>query len=138
MNYCSTTCQELSFQMRTIVSQHRSKLSAMNNLPSETLIVNLQMLLKKTGISTADLAKKSGVTKRMIDYILSRERGASIDIAGKLSGAFGLNGWQLIMPSLPYDLAKTGQLDKLIENFTRCDQKSQQYISHVAEREAKG
>jgi transcriptional regulator with XRE-family HTH domain len=108
----------------------------MKNPPAETLIKNLKMLMTKTGMSSADIAKKSGVSKRMIDYILSGERKPSVEVAGQIAEGFGLTGWQLIMPSLPYDIAKDGTLDKLINNFSHCDNKSQDYISHIAEKDA--
>lgn len=104
--------------------------------PAETLVINLKMLLSITKITTGELALKSGVSKRMIDYILSGERKPSVEVAGQLAEGFGLTGWQLIMPSLPYDIAKNGILDKLIKDFIHCDTTSQDYISHVAQRDA--
>lgn len=108
----------------------------MKPTPAETLVTNLKMLMLKTSMSSADLSLKSGVSKRMIDYILGGERKPSVEIAGQLAEGFGLTGWQLIMPSLPYDIAKDGTLDKLIKDFSHCEHSSQDYIRHVAEREA--
>jgi transcriptional regulator with XRE-family HTH domain len=108
----------------------------MKNLPAETLIQNLTMLLNKTNMSVAELSRRSGVTGRMIHYILNRDRQASVEVAGKLASAFGLTGWQMIMPSLPYDLAKTGQLDKLIDAYAHCDTVTQNYLNSVMQREA--
>lgn len=104
--------------------------------PAETLVINLKMLLSTTKMTSADLSAKSHVSKRMIDYILNGERKPSVEIAGQLADAFGLTGWQLIMPSLSYDLAKNGTLDKLIKNYVHCGATSQDYISHIAERDA--
>lgn len=104
--------------------------------PADTLVINLKMLMQKTGINSAELHLKSGVSKRMIDYILNGDRKPSVEIAGQLADGFGLTGWQLIMPSLPYDLAKNGTLEKLINDFSHCAHASQDYITHVAEREA--
>lgn len=105
-------------------------------LPAETLVINLKMLMRETNINTETLSRMSGVSKRGIDYILSGERKASVEIAGKLAEAFGLNAWQLIMPSLQYDIAKPGVLDKLIENYSNCPPTSREYISHVAQRDS--
>ena len=104
--------------------------------PAETLVINLKMLITKTEINSAQLSIKSGVSKRMIDYLLNYERKPTVDLAGDIAEAFGLSGWQLIMPSLPYDLAKDGTLDKLIKNFFQCEPVSQDYIFSVAQREA--
>jgi len=105
-------------------------------MPQETLIANLKMLMSKTNMSNKEIAQKSGVSTRMIDYILNGQRGATIETAEKLANVFGLTGWQIIMPSLPYDIAKSGALDKLIKDFSHCGDISQQYISSVAQREA--
>lgn len=103
---------------------------------AETLITNLKMLMAKTKTNTAWIARQSGVSKRMVDYILSGERGASIEVAEKIANAYGITGWQLIMPSLPYDLASSGKLDRLINKFEHCSQVAQDYVLDVLKREA--
>lgn len=105
-------------------------------MPQETMIINLKMLMERTKMTTKQIALKSGISSRMIDYILSGERGATIETAEKIANVFGLTGWQLIMPSLPYDVAKSGALDQLIKDFSHCETVSQKYISSVAQREA--
>jgi len=109
----------------------------MNNKPADTLVINLKMLMFKLNISSAQLAEKSGVSKRMIDYILSGERKASVEVAGEIASGLGLTAWQLIMPSLSYDIAKDGTLEKLVNNFAHCSNTSQDFIFQVAAREAK-
>lgn len=109
----------------------------MKPLPAQNLRDNLRLLLKETGITTTGLAAKSGISKRMIDYILSGERGASIDVAESLAKAFGLNGWQLIKPNLQYDLHKSGRLEELEKKFLACEQETQDYVLSVMKREAR-
>lgn len=108
----------------------------MKNQPSQTFIINLRDLMETTNINTATLSRISGVSKRMIDYILTGERKPSIEIAGQIANAFGLNCWHIIMPSIPYNLAKSGVLDKLICDYMHCNEVSKNYISHIAERDA--
>lgn len=108
----------------------------MKHTTAETLITNLKMLMAQTKTNTAWIAKQSGVPKRMVDYILSGERGASIEIAEKIANAYGITGWQLIMPSLPYTLASSGKLDNLIKRFDSCNQVAQAYVLDVLKREA--
>jgi transcriptional regulator with XRE-family HTH domain len=103
---------------------------------TETLIVNLKMLLNKTSTTTGWLSERSGVSKRMIDYILAGERKPTIDVADRLANAYGITGWQLIMPSLPYDLAKSGKLDNLINDYKNCNSTTQDYVNQVMQREA--
>lgn len=109
-------------------------------LPSETLAANLAMLVelipeKKKPLDW--LAKKSGISKRMIQYILKCERTATVNTADQLAEPFGLTGWQLITPGLRADLVKNGRLERLVQNFYRSSEEGRDYISRVAEQEAK-
>ena len=110
----------------------------MKNRPatSDTFIKNLAFLMNKTDMKPAGLARKSGVSPRMVAYVLSRERVPSIDIAGALAAAFGLTGWQLLAPFLIKDLEESGNLEKLITNYCDASKEGRDYISHVAEKEA--
>lgn len=103
----------------------------------ETLIKNTKLLMRIHEMDEKALSKKSGVSLRMVYYVLSGERKPTIDIADKLASALGVTGWQLILPSLTETLAKNSRLNKLIDDYSKCSKESQDYIFHVAEREAK-
>lgn len=105
--------------------------------PADNLIANLIMLLDVTGMKKTELAKKSGIGKRTVYCILNRERGASIQMAADLAGAFGLNGWDIIKPELNYDLAKSGKLDELIEQYSKSTEGGRKTIDSVAENAPK-
>lgn len=106
--------------------------------PSATDIFkqNLIMLMAKTKVKSSWIATHSGVSKRMIDYIVEGERTPTIDTANKIAECFGLAGWQMQMPSLPYDIAKSGVLDHLIDVFTHSDKETRNYTLKVMERDA--
>jgi hypothetical protein len=109
-------------------------------LPSETLAANLAMLLELLPEQKSPLdwlAKKSGVSKRMIQYILKCERTATVNTAQALAEPFGLTGWQLITPGLRADLVKNGRLERLVQNFYRSTEEGRDYIFRVSEHEAK-
>lgn len=139
MNNRAPICQEHLRMSGTLVPSAWRSVAGMNTRTStiDNLITNLKMLIEVTKISYGDLAKKSQVSERHIKYILRGERTPSIEIADQLASAFGLTGWQLIMPSLPYDLARNGRLEKLIEHVTHSSNESRDYILRVAEKEAK-
>jgi len=103
----------------------------------ETLSKNLSTLLAETGMTRQELSKKSGVSLRMVGYILTQERKASIDVAEDIAHAFGLTGWQIIMPGLKSRLARSGGLDRLIGNYNQTTDTGREYIDRVAEHEAK-
>jgi transcriptional regulator with XRE-family HTH domain len=110
---------------------------AMRKLPAENLIENLRMLLEKSSMPIPLLAQKSGVSKRMIDYILAGERKAGLDVADNLAAVFGISGWQLIMPNLRWEMVKSGNLEELIQNYVNSSEAGREFILSVAEREAK-
>ena len=93
--------------------------------------------MDESGIKKIELAQKSGVSDRMISYLLAQERTASIDVIDSLARVFKLTGWQLIMPGLMSDLAKSGKLERLIRNYVKSSSDGRTYIERVAEREAK-
>lgn len=104
--------------------------------PKETLAKNLKMLMDETGIKVSALSKSSGVSVRMILYILKEEKTATIDTANDLAAVFRLDGWSLLMPDLRADLMKNGRLTKLVKNYLTASQQGREYIDHVAEKEA--
>lgn len=102
---------------------------------AETLVSNLRALMRATGMKKPELAKKSGVSERMIGYILAGERTPTVDVADALGKAFNLSGWQMIVPGLPTELTKNGQLEKLVKNYSQLSQEGRSFVDLVAERE---
>lgn len=106
-------------------------------LPARTLADNLNKLMVLTGWSNRHLAELSGVSDRYIGMIRKNEFKATIDIAEALAKPFGLTGWQIIMPDVDADLARSGRLAKLIKNYQKAGNSARDYIDTVAERESK-
>lgn len=92
--------------------------------------------MKKTGMKKPELAKKSGVSERMIGYLLAKERTPTIEVADALAKPFDLTGWQLLIPGLHIDLAKAGKLEQLVHNYSSASDKGREYIDRVSEQEA--
>ncbi len=104
----------------------------------DTVINNLRSLMRETGLNKPKLAKKSGVSERMIAYILSKERMPTIEVLEGLAKAFGLKGsWQLTIPGIRIDPADSGKIDALIKHYAESSEEGRAHIDHVAEREAK-
>lgn len=127
----STIVHHCSHGLRYVADMKRRPHTA------DTIVTNLRHLMRETGMKPAALATKSGVSKRMIDYILTKERTPTIEVAEALANAFGLTGWQLLLPDLPVHLAKTGQLDRLLSYYSHSSDAGRAYIDRVAEQEAK-
>lgn len=103
---------------------------------TDTLSHNLRELMKAYKFSKQDLAKKSGISDRMIAYVLAKEKTPTVDLADALAKPFGLTGWQLLIPDLSVELARAGKLEKLVSNYSQSSDKGREYIDMVAAREA--
>lgn len=101
-----------------------------------TVITNLVTLMSDFGVDKQSLSKKSGVSPRMVAYVLSGERMPSLDVLDKLSVVFGITGWQLTIPNIKADLIKNGRLEKLVHSYIITSEDGRQYIDRVAERES--
>lgn len=84
----------------------------------------------------AQVAKASGVSPRMVQYILDGDRTPSIEIADQLARAFGITGWQLIKPSLPEDLVSSNALSEVLDDFIAANPEGRELIRTIARREA--
>ncbi|MCU7917094.1 MAG: helix-turn-helix domain-containing protein [Candidatus Thiodiazotropha sp. (ex Epidulcina cf. delphinae)] len=100
----------------------------------DSLRENLNMLRRETGMSIADISKKGGAKTRSIYSILDGGRGATVDMADKIAASFCLQGWQLTIPNLRYDIVKSGNLDKLIDCYIKADEQSRKLILNLVER----
>lgn len=98
---------------------------------------NLRMLKRAFELSSKTIAERSGVSERMVDYLLSGERTPTVDVAEQIAQVFGLSGWQMLYPNLTQDLARRGKLEKLLEAYGAASDEGKDHIEMVALREAK-
>jgi transcriptional regulator with XRE-family HTH domain len=103
----------------------------------ETFQRNLRMLKRLYQISSKTIAERCGVSERMVDYLLAGERTPTIEVADDLARAFGLNGWQLLLPHLTADLARHNKLEQLLTHYGNASEDGRDHIDMVAAREAK-
>ena len=101
----------------------------------ELLAKNLNTLMEVYELEPPELEGKSDISRRMIQYILSQGKTATIETTEKLANAFGLHAWQLLIPGITPDI-NGDELKELVENFLSSNQEGQEYISKVAEKEA--
>ena len=67
---------------------------------SQVFINNLRALMEMRGDTTYSLADRSGVPQATISRIILDRNKISLDNADKLAGAYGLDGWYLLLPNL--------------------------------------
>lgn len=95
---------------------------------------NILMLLDINQWSKKQLAKRAGISDRMVAYLVNKERSATIDVADAIGKAFGINGWLMISPYLTPESYKS--LEKLNSDFAATTREGREHIKMVAEREA--
>ncbi len=101
---------------------------------AKILVSNLKMLMKEHKITgNRHLSRISGVSDRMIGKILNHESIPTIEITEKLADAFGMTGWQLIIPSLKTDITKMKELEDVLKNYMEASDRDREVIAHVAE-----
>lgn len=105
---------------------------------SVTIALNIKKLADGQNMTMDEVAKRAGVTKRAIHYILNGERVPSIEMADAIGRALNVTGWQLLIPNLAEDLARTGRLEHMIEDYMKDPAETQRYIESVARRDAQG
>lgn len=130
------SASSIDMHQRAKPLNYSSKMANERKNVSETLIKNLRVLMDDRGWKPKKLSEKSGVSPRMVAYILKGERVCSIEIAEQLANAFGLKGWHLLIEGVPEHLLKTKKLEKLYQNYAKTTTEVQEYIDHIAEREA--
>lgn len=103
----------------------------------KVVIANLKTLMTDNGDSTYSLAKRSGIPQSTVSRFLNNGAKISVEAAEQLAGAYGLEGWHLLMRDLPNDLLKSKRLEKLYERYRSASSEARDYIDSVAERESK-
>lgn len=102
----------------------------------ETLARNLNFLMEKYGYSEREVAKRSGVSAKTVNNMRNARTTATIENAERVANVFGLDGWQLIVPSMPTDLVESRHLKNTINNYAASDHEGRAAIDRLAEREA--
>lgn len=129
--YSSSTIVHSSARL----SRYGARMDSHN--PVDVIVGNLRALMRSSGIKKKQLSERSGVSERMIGYILAKEKTPTVEVTDMLARAFGLSGWQLMIPDVRADLAKSGKISKLVRNYSVASDNGRDYIDRVAEQEAK-
>ncbi|CAK0742719.1 putative HTH cro/C1-type domain-containing protein [Gammaproteobacteria bacterium] len=135
MNYCSATCQALLLRKETNVPEESNILIGMRRHSDKTAILahNIQLLLDSQQVTIPELAKKSGISARMIHFILKKERTASIDIVEAIGNAFGFDGAHLLMADFKPEIVKGGRFDRLYHTYAEADETGRHLLEMQAE-----
>lgn len=81
----------------------------------EKLAINLKKLMDAGEVSAREVERRSGVSDRMVGYILKRERAASVEILEALAKCFRVSPTVLISDLSDLDIEHLAILEKLSE-----------------------
>lgn len=71
--------------------------------------------LAELGLSVTEAAKRLGVGRQTLSNLINEKAGVSIEMAYRLSKAFGSTPAQWLRTQLAYDLAQSRDLEKTIK-----------------------
>lgn len=71
--------------------------------------------IKALGLSVSEAAKKLGVGRQALSSLVNQKAGISIEMAYRLSKAFGSTPEHWLRMQLAYDLAQSRDLEKTIK-----------------------
>lgn len=99
----------------------------------DTFLSNLELLISLNKLSNRVLAKKSGVSDRLIGMYRNKEAIPSMDKAEKIANALGFELWQLQTPKLDPGVIKARKLEKVLYAYIETDQEGQKVMEATAE-----
>lgn len=134
----SATGTQLSLLRQTATQRlYRCYVAPKRSSTRDTLAGNLKTLMALRSWTQVQLAEKSGVSQTMISSVLNARSGCSVETADALAHAFGLTGWNLLMPGLSEDLLKSKAVQKLLESYVHASPEGQALIDAMALRESR-
>ena len=110
--------------------------SVMRPRTTDTLVENLQALMSLRRISRSELARRSGVSERMLAFIFAGDRKPTIDTVEKLAKPLGVNGWQLILPGYAGHVAEKNHLDEVVDAYMHSSIDGKEVIHLIAVKES--
>jgi transcriptional regulator with XRE-family HTH domain len=87
-------------------------------------------------MTSRELEERSGVSHRQIRNILNGASAPTTETVDALAKAFGLQGWHLLLPNLPDDLANGHALAQLVDGFINSDVDGRELTLRMLKRKA--
>jgi len=107
----------------------------MRPAPRESLARNLKALMKRSGYSQEEVARRTRgqVKQKTISNMLDPEsHSPKLESIDSVAAVFGLTSWHLILPDLPADLDRCKSLAQLVEHYMDSPPDGQDFIEQAA------
>lgn len=103
----------------------------------QILAVNLKALMDTNQVSSAALAKLSGVDKKTVNNMLRGRFATQIDKLEAVAYALDTKPWRLLMDAAGHASGEDGGVSKLIADYTKSDETGRHSILTVADLAAR-
>lgn len=97
---------------------------------------NIKSLVEHKGITLTELAKKSGLTLRGIQYILNLDREPKISAIHKIATALSVTSSALLTENLDPAIALSGKVEEIAANYLTSDKSNRKMIELQAKHGA--
>lgn len=87
-------------------------------------------------MNAPEVARRSGVDPKTVNNMIHGRYDPRPEKADQVAAVFGLRGWQLLIPDLPADMLKNGQLEAVIRNYVSASPAGRASIDQVAKMAA--
>lgn len=100
----------------------------------QTLQTNIPWLMNHHRMTYADLDRlpSKGFSTRYLREVVRGQKSATGDKIDAIAKVFGLEGWQLVRPTLPTEILDGDDLTVLIESYSKATREGQKIIADMA------
>ncbi|MBE0454859.1 MAG: helix-turn-helix transcriptional regulator [Roseovarius sp.] len=104
-----------------------------NRTLSEIVVENVCAFRDRLGWSTRELARKSGVSDKMVWKVVNGESAPTTHTIEKLAKAFGIQSWELMIPGIKPDLLDGAHLYEIQSCYLSADEEGRRMMETAAE-----
>lgn len=96
---------------------------------------NVRTLMKHRGLSTARLAKASGIATKTLNNALNGRHAPQLDILAKIAKGLKVELWQLWLPDFPADMGHDDTFPRLVQTASKLSPEALKSIARMADLE---
>jgi transcriptional regulator with XRE-family HTH domain len=101
------------------------------------LAANVRRLMSEHALTETALAKRAGLSQKLINNTLHSRSVSKLDTVEKLARPFGLKAWHLLIPDVDFHSANNGQLGDLVSRFHELTPELQTAVSAIIGRHSR-
>lgn len=96
---------------------------------------NVKMQMTHQELSTAELAKRAGISPKTLNNLLNGRHAPQLDVLAKIADALEIELWQLWLPEFPIDLKHDDTFPRLVQTASQLSPEALKAVARVADLE---